>query len=259
MNPFTSGSGASAPKTVMNPKTVMKPAALKHHESGIPLVQLVPFLLDATKSCKTIVSVGCGTGKYELFLMKQKELFGLEWVLVDPAQQSFDTGPVILKADYATVGGLMRERPHLFGNCVVLLIWSNPSQSVYDYEAVQSLHPTDIVVLWETAYEHKSGLAMGEKLFQKLQQKGEYQLLGQKLYRSDGFDGTGFALSQELMMKMVGTVPPPQFKELLNMAYLWPRLSWYRRSSLPVSNDRQTKLDTLVHPVVAPNHDAKFH
>jgi hypothetical protein len=112
---------------------------------GIPITELVKYLNVFTD--KPIVSVGCGPGLYEAETLKLNPR--LDFIMVDPDPRSFENVEPKLAIDAATVPDLIKTRPELVGKCVLLLIWPNPNESTYDYQAVELLNPVAVVTIYE--------------------------------------------------------------------------------------------------------------
>lgn len=105
----------------------------------------------------SIVSVGCGQGTLESYLHQEYKIS--EFILVDPKSDSNPSECLEgiksliqnnLNIDYESVQDLLEKNKNLVNNCIVLLPWNLPNKSVYDIEAIQLLHPTDVVVIYES-------------------------------------------------------------------------------------------------------------
>jgi hypothetical protein len=53
-----------------------------------------------------------------------------------------------MQPEYATVDELVKARPELVGDVVVLLPWCSPSDVTYDIDALIALQPTSIVIVY---------------------------------------------------------------------------------------------------------------
>lgn len=128
--------------------------SLKIVENAPPLSKLT---VDYAKQLKyQIISVGSGTGRIEKMLMDN----GVSDIIcVDPDPQSFDNTEIVIKPHYSTVNQLIIKHPELVGNCSLMLIWSTPVESTYDYDAIVKLQPNDIFIQYESI-----GAAGGNKL-----------------------------------------------------------------------------------------------
>ncbi len=63
---------------------------------------------------------------------------------VDPAPLSFNSRGLdtpFQAPNYDRVKSLLRARPQLRRNCVLILNWPNPNESMYDIDAVMALEP----------------------------------------------------------------------------------------------------------------------
>lgn len=104
----------------------------------------------AMASNKPIISVGSGIGEFE---KKMENELKQSIICIDPHPTSFND--VTEKKhmhlpDFAKVDDLIQQKPHLVGQCHLLLLWSTPNESCYDIEAVAKLNPIDIIVVYET-------------------------------------------------------------------------------------------------------------
>jgi len=95
-----------------------------------------------------LISVGSGNGALE------SQIGAL---CVDPDPLSYkvtcrDLAEPYCAPSYANVEALIAAQPQLVGNAVLLLIWCNPNDSTYDYEAIQQLKPRAVVSLYELFY-----------------------------------------------------------------------------------------------------------
>lgn len=222
---------------------------MNHDVSKVPIVDIIPFLVDATATCKNVVSVGSGTGKYEKWLMDSSLLEQCKWILVDPDPQSFDKAKIAIKPHYSNVKELVAASPDLAGNCILLLLWPNAMASTYDYEAVALLQPLGIVVLWEGQKELDGkpiyGAAMGKKLFEMLTYQGTYKLQSQKLYASKGYDYDSFNRFLQGMQNMGFPITPAIAGQFYTASRLWPKISWYSRQAEAKVSKLTTVDDTL--------------
>lgn len=141
-----------------------------------------------------IVSIGSGSGVVELLL---DQAFDVDIICVDPDPHSFSTAPEDMgkKPKYPLVSDLIKDQPTIVGNCILLLVWSPPNASTYDYDALVALCPN--LVLWIGEPSGSAGGATMLKWLQKCGIKAEphnpgkdffprYQLLDED--HVDGFD-----------------------------------------------------------------------
>ena len=63
------------------------------------------------------------------------------------------------KPNYKLTSDLIKDKPNLVNACHLLLIWSFPNESMYDYEAIITLKPKYVTIVYET-----TGSAGGDKL-----------------------------------------------------------------------------------------------
>ena len=73
--------------------------------------------------------------------------------------QSDEFSPLFHKPDYRLVKYLIKDRPELINACHLLLIWTSPNSSHYDYDAIIELKPKYITIVYDS-----TGGAGGEKL-----------------------------------------------------------------------------------------------
>ena len=99
-----------------------------------------------------IVSIGSGTGFHEYQIFKKGRWDAPpELICVDPdptISGGYDSVQFV-KPHYATVQDLIRARPTILGNCIMLMIWPNPAPSSYDFEALAMLMPRSSIIMWE--------------------------------------------------------------------------------------------------------------
>jgi hypothetical protein len=98
-----------------------------------------------------IVSVGSGTGQYEVELRSKlaepREMICVDKYIMPPSLRNF-----------ATVEELICARSELVGNCILLLMWPNDeghhrelseTDTPYDVDAIEQLNPRHIITLYE--------------------------------------------------------------------------------------------------------------
>ena len=166
-----------------------------------------------------IVSVGSGPGVVERIL---DEAFAIDCICVDPAPKSYINAPeAICKLPaYSFVQYLIDHKIGIVGKCCLLLNWSNPNDSTYDYDALVALKPQFLIWIGET-----SGTAGGKKMLQWLKNCGidmevedeilveypTYNLI--KEYHIDGYDNfAGWPTSTTIAILQMSNV-----KQLLSI------------------------------------------
>lgn len=141
------------------------PACLRPHKAtvtnstyGVDLCAIYQQL-NVLGSSLPIISVGSGQGQVE------RELCDVWYdsenrtlICVDPSPDSFP-GPIFnqgMKPHYKTIDEAILAHPEYIQNCVLLMIWPNPTETsdpedklVYDVEAISRLKPAAIVMLVE--------------------------------------------------------------------------------------------------------------
>lgn len=93
---------------------------------------------------------------------------------------AFDTNTynhLFHKPDYKLVCDLLMVKPTLVDSCHLLIIWSFPNESLYDIEAIVSLRPKYITLVYESG-----GAAGGEKLHEWLSSNDEYKVIRKDEY-----------------------------------------------------------------------------
>ena len=108
---------------------------------------------------KLIVSIGSGNAALEAYAQNETTRF----ICIDPNPLSYSPGPLHIEPDYDNVENLIKSRPDLVENCLLLLNWCDPNESSYDYDAIQALKPLAILSLYEVCYGGNG--AAGSKLF----------------------------------------------------------------------------------------------
>lgn len=164
---------------------IIIPLSTMHVAAKIPLAHLRTYFVDCAKTAPHIVSVGCGSGYVEAFLTANvdDDISRSRLVLVDPQPMSFNKIPV-LPVHYSTVNELLVARPEVFRDCLLLLIWSDPDDSTYDYDAVMALEPKSILVLHERPGQEPNGSAAGRKMHGILREPAayDYRLVCETVY-----------------------------------------------------------------------------
>lgn len=142
------------------------PEALAHMASGVPSEHLQVYVDDCLPISPYIVSVGSGNGVYEWIMCVHTPAIKEKLILVDPAPESFEPyhpSGCNMKPHFATVHDLVKKRPEVVDNCVMLLIWPDPFL-LYDIEAVLVLKPKSIILLYEKADGWDNGCAASEAM-----------------------------------------------------------------------------------------------
>jgi hypothetical protein len=126
--------------------------------------------LAASKMVKpVVVSVGSGMGEHEALL--KLAVPELEFICVDNAPGSCSQTRTGLSMDpaHATDADLIKSRPDIVGNCILLLFWTYPRNFAGDYDerAIHNLKPGSIISIYEAG-----GTAGGELFHQRLQRMG---------------------------------------------------------------------------------------
>lgn len=202
---------------------------MEHDWSGVPLDDLARLLSLATKDNNNIVSVGCGTGKYEQYMKSKYLLKEMNWILVDPNQKSYDKSEVVIRSDFENCEKLVKSKPELIKNCVLLLIWPSPNNSDYDYQAVQLLKPCEIISMWELPPGEDYGSSMGITLSRFLLKKNDsiYGLQDQKLYMSKGYSCELINMYMSMLKTLGLDSNPKNINEAFGSSKMYPRISWH--------------------------------
>lgn len=138
-----------------------------------------------------IVSVGSGLGYFEFILWGNitydQSLEWLEFICVDPDPKSFDidvqkhkcrvsgskvkfTEPeIFMEPKYTTVNSLIKEKPDIVGNCLLLLNWLPPNNDLeseaFDLEAIKLLQPEGVLCNFGVNIESKFSCAGSKHFF----------------------------------------------------------------------------------------------
>jgi len=94
-----------------------------------------------------LVSVGSGNGVTE---RQVGEALKTDVICVDP--DSFSYAPESengMLPDFPHVEALLEKKKELVGDCLLMLVWTDPNDSTYDVEAIELLRPRSIVVVCE--------------------------------------------------------------------------------------------------------------
>lgn len=150
------------PSPAMTFKKVYQTISMNYHTTGlnkginaIGLSIVEKYLAELLKvTDKQIVSVGSGDGFVENHLEKT---FGINIICVDP--KKYENSETCKTSEYDTVEQLLKAKPSIKSNCVLFLNWPIPNDSTYDFDAIMSLQPEDIILIFES-----TGSAGGIKL-----------------------------------------------------------------------------------------------
>jgi len=125
---------------------------MRHARCGIPIEHLRVYLTDCRDIAPYIISVGCGNGVYEYEATRHDPILRSKLILVDPNPESYELWPTgdqgFLKPAYATVNELIKKKPEVIGNCILLLIWIDMAER-FDFEAFETLKPLSCVCMNE--------------------------------------------------------------------------------------------------------------
>ena len=97
-----------------------------------------------------VVSVGSGNAAFELYLTNWCAQFGvnINWILLDPDPSDWGRPKkVFMRPDYPTVRELLKDKPEIKHNCIVLLNSIDPRGDNYDERFVKSVRPQYIIFL----------------------------------------------------------------------------------------------------------------
>jgi len=129
---------------------------LKKYSGGVIALSVDKFMSAALRFCHNearqgeieIISIGSGTGVTENEIIKAYRATykkDIKITLVDINTR--------YEANYRTVDELIRERPEVIGNCVLLINWPEPQNGTvnnYDIDAVDDLRPKAVLAVYET-------------------------------------------------------------------------------------------------------------
>lgn len=107
---------------------------------------------------KFVVSVGCGVAKAELELMRHLNISRKKLILVDPNPLSFTPAGTTLATpiDYPYTLDLVKSRPEVVNESVLILWNTDPDYAFYDMEAIHLLRPTAILIGYEANFTSAS-------------------------------------------------------------------------------------------------------
>ena len=163
-----------------------------HKWSNVPIDHLKIYVEDCVNVADYIVSVGCGNGKYEYEISKSNQNLRNKFILVDPNPESFEEYPSdgkYLKINYNHTSDLIKDKPDVISNCVLLLIWpysSYTDDSNYDYEAIELLKPNSIICLYEVPRNMDIGSSGSTKLINFFDKINDYKEISTTRYGYKG-------------------------------------------------------------------------
>jgi len=106
-------------------------------------------IFESIKNSKLpIVSVGSGMGLDEELMIKK---YKCNIILVDPTKDNEDKYRDVKMArrpDFKNVKELMKAKPELKGNCVVMLLYPLPDFAMYDIFSIYDLSPKEVVIMY---------------------------------------------------------------------------------------------------------------
>lgn len=132
------------------------------------VVNIIKSVYEAYDCKFPIVSVGSGTGDLE-YLFSESTGYP-EIMCIDPDPTSFLGKYIFIQPKYKYVKDMIKSEPSMVGNCILLLNWCEPNDSLYDYEAVMLCKPVAILTIIERY--NKSGVAGGNKFREFLDESG---------------------------------------------------------------------------------------
>jgi hypothetical protein len=138
------------------------------------------------------ISIGSGRGRLEKKLVENN----FDIICIDPEPNSFEDGKIFLKPKYDYYTNFMKDH-NKEDKLGIMLIWTHGS-TTFDYESIQDLKPTTIVVLYEK-YEllgiPANGAAGSPKFHQWTRDKNNgYELVTQVRISVKNFDITNYYL-----------------------------------------------------------------
>jgi hypothetical protein len=120
--------------------------------NNIPISEIIIYVQTALSNQPiSIVSVGSGNGVLERQISNELKT---DIICVDPDPESYEKYPTNMSLamipQYNNVVSLIKSKPDLIGNCILLIGWSSPNDTTYDLEAIDALKPSRIVLIYET-------------------------------------------------------------------------------------------------------------
>lgn len=134
---------------------------MAHASAGVPMDHFKVYMDDCKNVASFFVSVGSGNGMYEYEMTKNDEDMRKKLILVDPNPESFMPYPSsnkYIKPHFPLVKDLIKQKPEVVGDCVLILIWPF-YQGSYDFESILILEPRSIIILYERPDDWPSGAA----------------------------------------------------------------------------------------------------
>lgn len=111
-----------------------------------------------------IISVGSGCGVFEKLL---EQYHNINIICIDPNPNEYINPPKQFKRqpDYSYVDNIIKIVPFNLIDCTMILNWSSPNSSTYDYDAMTRLQPKIILWIGDT-----TGVAGGAKFIKFLEE-----------------------------------------------------------------------------------------
>ena len=101
------------------------------------------------EKAKYVVSVGSGSGLFELYL---ESVLEIKVYCIDPKIECYGyngSDEIYYKEpDYPTVEEFLKDHPDAVSNSTLFLGWPCPNNSKYDYESIGLLDPVNIVIAY---------------------------------------------------------------------------------------------------------------
>lgn len=99
-------------------------------------------------SDNNIVSVGCGSGKYEKMLDPDERI-----ICVDPNPLYYREEKEQRKINYKYTKELITDKPDIIGNCSLMLIWPfaclDDRSEGYDIDTITQLKPIKLMIIYD--------------------------------------------------------------------------------------------------------------
>lgn len=116
------------------------------------------FSANYNTSPDPVISIGSGNGYVERHMEKK---FERSIYCVDPNHVPNTNSDLYKTSEYRDVYELLESKPELYEHSTVFINWSNPNDSIYDFEAIKAMNPNNVLIVFEST---GSG---GGKLLQK--------------------------------------------------------------------------------------------